>query len=121
MKDIVQHNCEICRLGMDKWDLRTNQSRNEIGLFKVESDVIRSSFKHKQFSSFMEIDGIYYDQGRLSVEFPFKTQDLDQFTFLDKQEKVGMKPLVLEDSPVLHAFVMFVQTKSSLMPGLNAS
>ena len=44
MKDIVQHkshkerktNCEICRLGMDKWDLGTNQSRNEIGLFKVE-------------------------------------------------------------------------------------
>ena len=127
MKDITQHrshkekkaNCEICRLGIDKWDPRTNQNRNETGLFKYESDVIRSSLKPKDLSSFLEIDGIFYDQGRLSPEFPFKTQDLDQVTFLDKQEIVGMKPVVLEDSPVLYAFVMFVHTKSSPHAGVE--
>ena len=129
MKDIVKHkshteekpNCDICRLGKDQWDPRTNQDRNELGFFRYESEVIRSSLKSKELSSFTELNGIYYDHGRLSAEFPFKTQDLDQVSFLDKQEIIGMKPVVLGDSPVLYAFVMFIHTKSNPHAGVECT
>ena len=57
-------------------------------------------------------DGIIYDEGRLSPEFQFKTQDVDGIGYLDKHEIVGKIPVVLPDSPILYSFLMYLHTKT---------
>ena len=43
--------------------------------------------KPTELKRFREEDGIVYDEGRLSPEFQFKTQDLDRVGYLDKQKR----------------------------------
>ena len=51
---------------------------------------------------------------RVSPEFQFKTKDLDQIGYLDKQRIIGRIPVVLPDSPVLYAYLMFIHTKTTI-------
>ena len=62
-------------------------------------------------------NGVVYDEGRLSPEFQFKTKDLDWVGYLDKQQILGRIHVVLPDSPVLYAYLMYVHTKMTIQPG----
>ena len=64
---------------------------------------------------------LFYDEGRLSQEFQFKTKDLDWVGYLDKQQILGRIPVVLPDSPVLYAYPMYVHTKMTIQPGILES
>ena len=89
------------------------------GIFKWESERVKKTMKPADMKKFVVQDGIVYDEGRLSPEFQFKTKDLDQIGYLDKHHIVGRIPVVLLDSPVLYAYLMFIkhQDQCSCIPG----
>ena len=65
-------------------------------------------------------DGIVLDNGRLSPDFQFKTQDLDGVGYLDKHKIGGDVPVVLPDSPILYAYLMYVHTRSVAHSGVES-
>ena len=89
------------------------------GIFKWESERVKKTMKPAEMKKFVVQDGIVYDEGRLSPEFQFKTKDLDQIGYLDKHHIVGRIPVVLLDSPVLYAYLMFIHTKTSVHASLE--
>ena len=78
----------------------------------------KSSSKLKRFRT---QDGIVLDSGRLSPDFQFKTQDLDDVGYLDKHEIGGELPVVLSDSPILYAYLMYIHTKSVAHSGVEST
>ena len=82
---------------------------------------MKKVLKPTESKRFREEEGIVYDEGRLSPEFQFKTQDLDGVGYLDKQQIIGRVPVVLPDSPVLYAYLMFVHTKTKNHESLEAT
>ena len=77
--------------------------------------------KPAELKKFRIQDGIILDSGRLSPEFQFKNQDLDNVGYLDKHEIMGELPMVLFDSPVLYAYLMYIHTKSVAHSALEAT
>ena len=60
---------------------------------------------------FNEQDGILYYQGRIAQENRLKTRDLDGCKFLDLGEVGQPVPVVLEDSPILYSYIMWIHNK----------
>ena len=50
-----------------------------------------------------------------------KTQDLDGCKFLDFMELGQPAPVVLEDSPVLYSYIMWINNKINLHAGVEAT
>ena len=75
--------------------------------------------KPAELKKFRVQDEIVLDSGRLSSEFQFRTQDLDNVGYLDKHEIIGEIPVVLADSPVLYAYLMYIHTKSAAHSALE--
>ena len=84
--------------------------------FQGESERVIRALKPAEMKRFVVQNGVVYDEGRLSPEFQFKTKDLDQVRYLDKQQIVGRIPVVLPYSPVLYAYPMYVHTKMTIQP-----
>ena len=117
----VDKDCNLCKLGDHRWDSRNENKKAEDYLFRWESERVRRTLRPLELRRFVERDGIIYDQGRLTPEFQFKTQDLDQVGYLDKQEIVGEIPVVLPDSPVLYAYLMFLHTRGRAHASLEST
>jgi len=105
-------DCNLCNLGEHRWDPRNEDKKAEDYFFRWESERVRRTLKPSELKKFVHQDKIIYDEGRLSPEFQFKTQDLDKVGYLDKHEIVGRIPVVLPDSPVLYSYLMFLHTKT---------
>ena len=82
---------------------------------------MKKTLKPGELKKFVEEDRIVYDEGRLSPEFQFKMRDLDQIGYLDKQQIIGRIPVVLPDSPVLYAYLMFIHTKTRIYASLETT
>jgi len=82
---------------------------------------VKKTLKTAEMQRFVVQDGIVYDEGRLSPEFQFKTKDLDQIGYLDKRHILGKILVVLPDSPVLYAYLMFIHTKTSVHASLETT
>ena len=67
--------------------------------------------KTEQIQEFEEIDSIFFYQGRIAQENQLKTQDLDRCKFLDFMEIGQPVPVVLEESPVLYSYIMWIHNK----------
>ena len=118
---IPEDDCNLCKLGEDRWDPRNEDKKAEDYFFRWETDRIRTIMKPSKLKRFIIQDGILYDEGRLSPEFQFKTQDLDKVGYLDKHEIIGKIPVVLPDSPVLYSFLMFLHTKANAHASLETT
>ena len=62
---------------------------------------MKRALKPVEMKRFVVQNGVVYDEGRLSPEFQFNTNNLDRVGYLDKHQIVGRIPVVLPDSPVL--------------------
>ena len=67
--------------------------------------------KTEQIQEFEEMDGMFFYQGRIAYENQLKTQDLDGCKFLDFMEICQTVPVVLEESPVLYSYIMWIHNK----------
>ena len=84
-------------------------------MFRNETKVIKESLRSEQIQEYEEVEGILYYQGRIAPENQLKTQDLDGCKFFDFTEIGQPVPVVLEDSPVLYAYIMWIHNKIPLM------
>ena len=109
---IPDYKCRVCKLGEHKWDPRNETKKAGDYFFRWESERVRQNLKTAELKKFKIQDGIVLDIGRLSPEFQFKTQDLDNVGYLDKHEIGGELPVVLSDSLILYAYLMYIHTKS---------
>ena len=121
-KHLIQDpSCIICEKGYDKWEPNDDEKGAEKVLFEYESKIVRTTLKKTILERFLDEDGIVYADGRLSAEFQFRTEDLDNVQFIDKHEITDKKPLVLSDSPVLYSYVMYVHTKKNPHAGVECT
>ena len=104
-----------------KWDPTVLEENVEKSLFRYEIRVIKKSMKPDQVQEFEEIDGILYYQGRITQENQLKTQDLDGCKLLDFIEIGQPVTLVLEDSPVLYLYIMWIHNKINPHAGVKAT
>ena len=74
---VPDQDCRICKLGEHRWDPRNETEKAEKYFFQWESERVKKVLKPTESKRFREEEGIVYDEGRLSPEFQFKTQDLD--------------------------------------------
>ena len=81
----------------------------------------KKSVKKEFIQEFEEIDGILMYQGRIAQENQLKTQDLDVSKFLDFAEIGYPVPVVLEDSPVLYAYIMWIHNKVNPHAGVETT
>ena len=77
--------------------------------------------KPDQIQEYDEIDGILFYQGRIAPENQLKTQDLDGCKFLDFMEISQPVPVVLEDSPILYSYIMWIHNKINPHAGAEAT
>ena len=82
---------------------------------------IKKAVKKEFIQEFEEIDGILMHQGRIAQENQLKTQDLDISKFLDFAEIGYPVPVVLEDSPVLYAYIMWIHNKVNPHAGVKTT
>ena len=75
--------------------------------------------KTEQIQEFKEVDGILFYQGRIAAENQLRTQDLDGCKFLDFTEIGQPVPVVLEDSPVLYSYIMWIHNKINPHAGVE--
>ena len=118
---IPTSSCEICKLGEDKWKPNEDEKGAEDVLFRYETSVIKTTVKKSILQRFLEKDGIIYADGRLSAEFQFKTEDLDDVKFIDKHEIMDDIPVVLNDSPVLYSYAMYIHTLVNPHAGVEST
>ena len=118
---IPDEDCRVCKLGEHKWDPRNETKKAEDYFFKWESSRVREKLKLAELKKFRIQDGIVLDNGRLSPDFQLKAQDLDGVGYLDKHEIGGEVPVVLSDSPVLYAYLMYIHTKSLAHSGVEST
>ena len=98
---------------------RNETKKAEDYFFRWESKRVCQTMKPAELKKFRVQDEIVLDSGRLSSEFQFRTQDLDNVGYLDKHEIIGEIPVVLADSPVLYAYLMYIHTKSAAHSALE--
>ena len=108
---IVDPSCIICEKGYSRWEPNEDENGAEKYLFEYESRIVRATLKKAVLERFLDENGIVYADGRLSAEFQFRVEDLDNIQFIDKHEIIDKKPLVLADSPVLYSYVMYIHTR----------
>ena len=77
--------------------------------------------KPESVLEFDEQDGILYYQGRIAQENELKTQDLDGCKFLDLGEVGQPVPVLLEDSPILYSYIMWIQNKINPHAGVKTT
>ena len=118
---IPDDKCRVCKLSEHKWDPRNETKKAEDYFFRWESERVHQSLKTAELNKFRIQDGIVLDIGRLSPDFQFKTQDLDGVEYLDKHEIGGELPVVLSDSPILYAYLLYVHTKSLAHAGVEST
>ena len=118
---ILDSSCEICEKGKDKWKPNEDETGAEDVLFRYETTVIKNTVKMSVLEKFLEKEGIIYADGRLSAEFQFRTEDLDNVKFIDKHEIIDEIPVVLCDSPVLYSYAMYIHTSVSPHSGVEAT
>jgi len=116
---VEDKDCRICILSKSVWDPRNEEKYAQNYYFRWETERIKQCMKPAYLTKFVEREGILYDDGRLGAEFQFKTQDLDQVEYIDKHEIINQVPIVLNDSPVLYAYLMYVHTKTSIHAALE--
>ena len=88
-------------------------------LFQVESTRIKSVLPAKKLEGLIEQDGVLYHEGRLSEENPFQQSDLGFEVFFDNQEIKSLLPVVLSDSDLFFAHVMFVHNSVRVHSGVE--
>ena len=103
--------CIICTRDGISIDSRDNVQRSKDYLFKYESRVIQKSYNKKQLNKYFLKDGIYYHQGRFTIDNPFRFKDLDQVPFIDAHIITGPTPVMLCDSPILYAMIINIHCK----------
>ena len=118
---IPDDKCRVCKLSEHKWDPRNETKKAEDYFFRWESERVHQSLKTAELNKFRIQDGIVLDIGRLSPDFQFKTQDLDGVEYLDKHEIGGELPVVLSNSPILYAYLLYVHTKSLAHAGVEST
>ena len=118
---IPDKDCRVCKLGEHKWDPRNETKKAEDYFFKWESGRVCEKLKPAELKKFRIQDGIVLDSGRLSPDFQLKVQDLDGVGYLDKHEIGGEIPVVLSDSLVVYAYLMYVHTKSLAHSGVEST
>ena len=101
----VMDNCYICTNSV------ITESEAELVLLRYETCVIRSSLPFEKLKQFSEHNGILYYQSRLTEENPFRVEDLDKIPFLDLHEFTGKVPVVLADSRILYAYLIYLHTR----------
>ena len=121
-KHLIQdEECRICVLGDHKWDPRNETEKAEQYFFSWESERVKRTLKPTEMQKFIVDEGRVYDEGRLSPEYQIRNQDLDQVGFSDKHVIGGRIPVVLPDSPVLYAYLMYVYMKTSVHASLETT
>ena len=90
-------------------------------LFRYETQVIKKCMKDEQIQEFEEIDNILFYQGRIVPENQLRTQDLDGCKFFDFNEIGQPVPTVLEDSPVLYSYIMWIHNKINPHAGVETT
>ena len=118
---IPDKNCHIFMTMETGWEVRTNESNAEKYLFRYETQVIKKSMKIDQIQEFEELDGILFYQGRIAQENQLKTQDLDGCKFLNFMEIGQPVPVILEDSPVLYSYIMWIHNKINPHAGVETT
>ena len=102
--------CKLCNASTDiisEHGFYLHQA--ELYLYKREATVIEKVSTEKDKKAWRYENQIYYYNTRLSEDKPFTVRDLErELSFFDGTEIHGMLPLVLPDSPILHAYVLYV-------------
>ena len=81
----------------------------ELYMYRRESVVIDRISSEKDKKTWKYDNQIYYYKTRLSEDKPFIVKDLErELPFFDSTDIHGVLPLVLPDSPLLHAYVLYV-------------
>ena len=114
-------SCEICKLEEDKWKPNEDETGAEDVLFRYETSVIKTTVKKSALQRFLEKDGIIYADGRLSAEFQFKTEELDDVKFIDKHEIMDDIPVVLSDYPILYSHAVYIHTLVNPHAGVEST
>ena len=118
---ILDLSCILCEKGYDKWEPNGNEKRAEKYLFENESKIVRATLKKTILERFLDEDGMVYADKRVSAEFQFKTEELDNVQFIDKHEIMDKKPLVLVDSSVFYSYVVYAHTKKNPHAGVECT
>ena len=102
--------CRICSAETDiVSDYEFYRHQAELYMFRRESKVLERSTSDKDKKAWTYSNQIYYYHTRLAEDRPFVTKDLEiQIDFFDGTELHGLLPVVLPDSPLLHAYVLYV-------------
>ena len=108
----VSCNCKTCTYGMGLVsELNSYRLDAESYMFRRESVVIDRVATNKDKLDWQIQDGIFYYVTRLTEDQPFTIKDLSMdLSFFDGTEINGVLPLVLPDSPILFAYLMYVHT-----------
>ena len=108
---IPDKNCIICEGGDNPWNPTESEKEVEKSLFRYETRVIKECLKTEQILKYEETEGILFYQGMVNSENQLRTQDLDGCKFFDFMEIGQPVPVVLEDSPVLYSYIMWIHNK----------
>ena len=76
--------------------------------------------KHEQTQEYDEIEDIFFCQGRIKPENQLRTQNLDGCKFFDFMEIGQPAPVVLEDSPILYSYIMWIHNKINPHAGVES-
>ena len=106
-KDTTSPSCCLCLKHKSLSNPELTLELDKI-LFKHETKWIKSSLAPAKVRKFLDLDGILYYPGRLSIDNPFRFQDLDNVPFLDANEFSSPLPIVLADSDIFFSYLMAV-------------
>ena len=118
---IPDASCQICETTKPRGEFRTDELNAEKYLFRYETQVIKKFMKDEQIQEFEEIDNILFYQGRIAPENQLRTQDLDGCKFFDFKEIGQPVPVILEDSPVLYSYIMWIHNKINPHAGVETT
>ena len=116
--------CEECKAqketnGVKEETDKIYMKRAKDYLFRTETKRIKSILPKKKLEKFTEQDGILYSEGRLTEESPFKQSDLGFEVFFDNTEIKSMLPVVLADSDIFFAHVVYIHEKVRVHSGVE--
>jgi len=117
-------NCPYCnaldRSGEDECEFgKVFREHAKNFLFRQESARIKSILPRKKLALFIEKDGIYYLEGRLSEENPIAQADLGFEVFFDNTEIKSVLPVVLADSELFFCYTMYIHNNVRLHSGVE--
>ena len=87
------------------------QAQVETVIFRHETKMLKKTMPARKLAKFEEQDKILYYPGRLSMDNPFRFEDLDEVPFLDAPDVVGVTPVVAANSEIFFAYLMAVHLK----------